>query len=32
MAGKKKVENFMKEITNEKEWDSLCEYKVQKTS
>lgn len=26
MAGKKKAENFMKEITNEKEWDSLCEY------
>lgn len=28
MAGKKKAENFMKEITNEKEWDSLCEYQV----
>ena len=25
---KKKTENFMKEITNEKEWETLCEYKV----
>ena len=28
MAGKKKAENFMKEITNEKEWDTLCVYQV----
>ena len=28
MAGKKKTENFMKEITSEKEWNALCEYKV----
>ena len=23
-----KTENFMKEITSEKEWNALCEYKV----
>ena len=28
MAGKKKAENFMKEIASEKEWNALCEYKV----
>ena len=28
MAGKKKTENFMKDVASEKEWESLCEYQV----
>ena len=28
MAGKKKAENFMKDVTTEKEWESLCDYQV----
>ena len=29
MAGKKKAENFMKDVTTEKEWESLCDYQVE---
>ena len=28
MAAKKKTENFMREVTTEKEWESLCKYQV----
>lgn len=28
MAGKKKAENFMKDVTTEKDWEALCDYQV----